>query len=324
MPELLTNALVVHLLGSKGKDDDIARMAQKELSAHSFVVFQWLSVLQKTHPHCKNDPALPPFDEFVAHIENCNRVLFESAEHISSKEVISAERVLGDDVSHVRTGMFSGDSEGGTSAEQGDNDPALSHSCVIDEHEQVNSLDESAKNMDDAERAAESLEALASAFNIDTSENIKKWHEGAKVHWKSERESIPMNEFDDAEELLVGSCPHIFMFGTCHVRSSSTECGEGGPEKKNRPINQKQIQHLLLQCTAHAARSHQLLHCLFDHEMRHSFMKNLSIHIKKDPSSFQECAGLLSSPEWKEKIVEAGKIQHPKWQRMFFPLFFLC
>ncbi len=68
----------------------------------------------------------------------------------------------------------------------------------------------------------------------------------------------------------------------------------------------KQIEHLLLQYTARAARSQQLLYFLFDHEMRHSFMKNLSIRIKKDPSSFNEYAELLSSEEWKEKIVDAG------------------
>ena len=35
-------------------------------------------------------------------------------------------------------------------------------------------------------------------------------------------------------------------------------------------------------------------------------MKNLSVCIKKDPASFNEFAELLSSEEWKEKIVEAG------------------
>ena len=116
-----------------------------------------------------------------------------------------------------------------------------------------------------------------------------------------------MNEFDDAEELLVNSYPHIFMYGKGYPCSTRTESGDGSVEQKNRPINQKQIQHLLLQYTAHAARSHQVLYYLFDHEMRHSFMRNLSARIKNDPSSFQQYAELLSSPEWKEKIVKAGE-----------------
>ena len=305
--DLLTDSLTVHLLGSKGKDDEIARLAIKELSARPFVVYQWLSVLQKTHRHYQHDPPLPPFQEFVPHIDNCNKALFENAEHISNKEVISAEKALGDDVSHVRTGISAGSMEGDSSDSQGDNDPALSHSYIIDEHQQVNSLDEKMRNMDNAERAAESLEALASAFNIDISDNLKKWHEGAKAHWKSERESDPVNEFDNAEELLVGSYPHIFMYGKGYPCSTRTKSEDGNVETKNRPINQKQIQHLLLQYTAHAARSHQVLYYLFDHEMRHSFMKNLSARIKNDPSSFQQYAELLSSPEWKAKIVKAGE-----------------
>ena len=163
--EVLTDSLIVHLLGSKGKDDEIARMDEKELSARPFVVHQWLSVLQKTHAGYKDDPELPPFRDFVQQIQKCNEALFENAEHISNKDVVNAEKALGDDVSHVRTGVSIGSSEEKSSDVRGDNDPALSHSYIVDECQQINSLEEGMKDMDDAERAAESLEALASAFN---------------------------------------------------------------------------------------------------------------------------------------------------------------
>ena len=56
-----------------------------------------------------------------------------------------------------------------------------------------------------------------------------------------------------------------------------------------------------------SSSSASLLYHLFDHEMRHNFMKNLSVCIKKDPASFNEFSQLLSSEEWKGKIVEAGE-----------------
>jgi len=45
--EMLTESLTIQLLGSNGKHDEIARTAQKVLSARPFVVYQWLSVLQR-------------------------------------------------------------------------------------------------------------------------------------------------------------------------------------------------------------------------------------------------------------------------------------
>ena len=36
-------------------------------------------------------------------------------------------------------------------------------------------------------------------------------------------------------------------------------------------------------------------------------MKNLSVHIKKDPACFNEYAELLSSEEWRNKIEQAGE-----------------
>ncbi len=83
--ELLTESLTVHLLGSKGEDDDIARTAQKVLSARPFVVYQWLSVLQRVHCKYQDDPQLPDFSEFSAHVEACNKSVFENAEHIQGQ-----------------------------------------------------------------------------------------------------------------------------------------------------------------------------------------------------------------------------------------------
>jgi len=182
------------------------------------------------------------------------------------------------------------------------------HSYVVDENQQVNNLGPELRQRDNAERAAESIEAMASAFDIDVSKTMEAWREGAEAQWAAEREEDPLSEFEDSEELLVGSYPHVFMYGKAFGDDSKDKTSErktaGGVGAA--PIDKKQIEHLLLQYTAHAARSQQLLYYLFDHEMRHSFMKNLSIRIKKNPSSFQQFAELLSSEEWKEKIIVAG------------------
>ena len=148
---------------------------------------------------------------------------------------------------------------------------------------------------------------MAEAFNIDVKEPIEQWRKKSQAEWTAEQEEEPLSEFEDSEELLVGSYPHVFLFGKAFSSVGCVESTASDETKVSRPINIKQIEHLLLQYTTRAARSHQLLYHLFDHEMRHNFMKNLSVRIKKDPASFNEFSQLLSSEEWKEKIVEAGE-----------------
>ena len=301
--ELLTESLTVHLLGSKGDEDAIARTAQKVLGARPFVVYQWLSVLQRVNSRYQDDPQLPDFSEFAVHVEACNKAVFDNAEHVRDRETLNAERAMGDDVAHVRSGIVEGTCEEAAGESREDNDPALLHSYVVDENQQVNNLGPELRQRDNAERAAESIEAMASAFNVDVSKTMEAWREGAEAQWAAEREEDPLSEFEDAEELLAGSYPHVFMYGKAFADNAKQKPSGGAGAT---PIDKKQIEHLLLQYTARAARSQQLLYYLFDHEMRHSFMKNLSIRIKKNPSSFYEFAELLSSEEWKEKILVAG------------------
>jgi len=304
--ELLTDSLTVHLLGSKGEHDNIARLAQKVLSARPFVVYQWLSVLQRVHSEYQGDPKLPDFSEFATQVEACNQSVFANAEHIRDKETLNAEKVLGDDVAHVRTGVCDGSSEESNGDSREENDPALSHSYIVDENQQINNLGPKMRDQDNAEHAAESIEAMAAAFNIDVSKNIESWRDGAKAEWAAERELEPLSEFEDSDELLVGSYPHVFLYGKAYGSLPKKSTKEVDNSKGGTPITRNQIEHLLLQYTARAARSHQLLYFLFDHEMRHSFMKNLSVRIKKDPACFNEYAELLSSEEWREKIIQAG------------------
>jgi len=304
--ELLTESLTVHLLGSKGAGDEIARTAQKVLSARPFVVYQWLSVLKRVHKHYAEDPELPDFKEFAQNVDASNAAVFANAEHIRDKETLDAEKVLGDDVSHVRTGVYDGGVDDEDDMSRQDNDAAFGHSYVMDENQQVNALGPAMRDRDNAERAAESLQAVGAAFNLDISKNIETWKKDGKAGWTSGREEEPLSEFEDGEALLVGSYPHVFMYGNGYSTQQTTRKVNENGEVKVNPINRKQIEHLLLQYTAHAARSHQLLYYLFDHEMRHNFMKNLSVRIKKDPACFNEYAELLSSEEWKQKIVQAG------------------
>ena len=193
---LLQEALSVHLLGSKGKEDNIAYTANKVLKARPFVVYTWLSILQKTHTLYRDDPPLPDFTEFETVIEDCNSIWFANAEHIRNKQVLNAKKTIGDDISGVRASvMEEGDVAASTASkstssskdeEEQDNDPALSFSYVVDQEQYVNNLTSKVRDRDNAEIAAESLEELAQVFNIDLKDKLKQWREKQHVLWESE------------------------------------------------------------------------------------------------------------------------------------------
>ena len=321
--DLLTEALTIQLLGSSGKEDDIARTANKVLSARPFVIYTWLSVLHKTHALYKDDPPLPDFSEFRSIIEECNSKLFKEAEHIRDKEVLNAEKTIGDDVSGVRASVMErGDAVQDRTGRQEDDDPALSFTYIVDEQQHINNLTNKLRDRENAEDAADSLEELALVFNINLKEKIKKWRENQELLWQSEREEDPLSEFDNMEELLVGGYPHVFLYGRCYGPSSregwapcKQEPQQQQPQQQQQSQQEQQqrfrlhsnhIRHLLLHFSTCAAMDHQLLFYLFDYQMRHSFMKNLHVKIKKDPAAFSEYAEMLCSQEWRDKIEVAG------------------
>ena len=43
--DLLTDSLTIHLIGSKGNHDDIARNACKVMAATPHIIYQWLAIL---------------------------------------------------------------------------------------------------------------------------------------------------------------------------------------------------------------------------------------------------------------------------------------
>ena len=112
------------------------------------------------------------------------------------------------------------------------------------------------------------------------------------------------------DELLVGAYPHVFLYGQCYDLSNKKKSAPGlqvkSSQKSSTNLKASHIRHLLLHFSTCAATDHQLLFFLFDYQMRHTFMKNLHIKIRKDPAAFTEYAEMLCSSEWKEKIEAAG------------------
>jgi len=290
----MNECLTVQLMGSDSDFDRIHKDAQKVLEARPFVICQWLLVLHKVHCLHQNDPELPDFASCSDFLGGCNEAFMATSQHINGAEAVNEEKTIGDDVSGIRTGVM--EEEPVTASEAEDELPcAHTHSCVFDDNQDRNSLTSEERRAKRREETEEAMEAIADVCGVDISESVKEWHDSKNPVWKSVREDDPLSEFEELDELLVGAFPQVFLFGRAH--------GQLGKEAfaskpiKNR-FSSKHIRHLLLQHTTAAATCRELLFCLFDCCMRHSFMKNLSAKIRADPGAFAKYADMLWSEEW--------------------------
>jgi len=111
MKGLVAKTLTIQLVGPKGDIEKIRKKTkmQTHLQARTHVVYQWLSVLQHVHPLYKDDPKLQlgHFDSFRKFINTCNTAAVETAIAVTNKSVRDADKVIGDDVAQIGSGLLS-------------------------------------------------------------------------------------------------------------------------------------------------------------------------------------------------------------------------
>ena len=123
--------------------------------------------------------------------------------------------------------------------------------------------------------------------------NPNDYNHLSQTAWHSRRDTEPINEFTDMHNLLVGAFPQVFLFGKSYTKNPSL------------PLP-SELEHLLLQYTAAAATTRELLFYLFDCKSCHIILRNIAAKVRKDPLAFQAYAKLVHSDEFKEKIIQAA------------------
>ena len=315
MKEKMKKFVTLELVGPKGEMDRIGRKAklQTHLRARAHVVYQWLAVLQQTHPLYKNDPKLElsDFAQCKRVVHEWNEAIMESAVQVTDKGALNADIIMGDDVAQVRSRILnsadveelntknSGSNDSTDDDEACRNDLKVSYSYVSNSGNTVDgALHGSAgKEGNAGETMEEIINDIAAAFNVQMP--IGEGEEGGDEEganreqqgFRSRREEEPLSEFDDMQELLTGAFPQVFMLGKTYDQSSL--------------LKPDQMEHLLMQYTNAAATCRELLFYLFDCKNRHNVIHNFASKVRKDPHAFAEYARLVRNEEFQKKIILA-------------------
>jgi hypothetical protein len=217
--------------------------------------------------------------DFERVVQETEKEIIDSAQHLHEQEVIDLDVILGDDIAEVRTA-----STVQTSTEEADNSNLCTSSSYLLDSASYNPLKEERK---------EQLETLAEVLNIDIAEDIEEWDKNhSEPQFKSYREDEPVSSFDDLDELLTGAFPHVFMFGRAY---------------NNRSLYTSDFRHLLLQYTTIAAKDRQLLFFLFDYHILSSFTGNFNTRINNNRAAFETFAAYITSERFREMVAEALK-----------------
>ena len=110
----------------------------------------------------------------------------------------------------------------------------------------------------------------------------------------SYRDSVPINEFTDAEYALCGAFPDVFFYGRAYGRKN------GGPTQK------KKI-HLLYQFTAAPSTCIPLIFYLFDQLCRHETLHGMSVKVKSDKEAFEKLSREIGTDSFKSRLRKAVK-----------------
>jgi len=256
------------------------------------VLYQRLAVLQhSTHCYYSDDPKLPSLHDIddmktcllFSLLQKCmvkiNSAISETIIPVTDATAVTSDVVEGDDVAQIRSKMYSKDYTNLEDDAENNYEPEMSYTYLHNPPEMIHQ-----NNIE----ANDYIQAIADAFGVELPQKKNKNH-----LWKSRREPLPLNEFEEMHELLCCAFPEVFMLGRSYQRTSLPTT--------------KQIRHLLLQFTAKAATSRELLFYLYDTKSRHSVISNFSSKVKQDPQAFQKFSKLVSDEVFLEKIKEAAR-----------------
>ena len=307
LKDLFSKMLTIELLGPKYHKEKLAYKAKMQtiLKVRPHVIYQWLSILQVCHKSYQNDPRLcnlSDFQSFKNTMDECSKQVFDNAVHVNDSRALLAEKILGDDVSQVRTKILDPtdlqelvQQKGADNHEQACKNATsmnLSYSYVAGGTNNIERVISNA-NSPKSQKMASYIDDIADAFNADNLHNLDK-ESGAfnkEDGLRSTREEEPMNEFEDMQELLVGAFPQVFMLGQTY--------------ESNSLLNNVQMEHLLMQYTNAAATCRELLFYLFDCKSRHNVIRNMAAKVRKDPAAFTTYAEMVRDSNFQQLIRDA-------------------
>jgi hypothetical protein len=148
------------LIGSNGKYDPLAKKLKGNgyLHLRPYVIYQWLTILKKTHPLYKCDPELPNWMDFKREVAETEQDLLDSVQHINERQVTEQDVILGDDIAQVRTAAVEH-----SSTEEADNSNLCTSSSYLADYAQYNPIKDEVRQQ---------LETLAEVLNIDIKDDI--------------------------------------------------------------------------------------------------------------------------------------------------------
>ena len=290
MLDHVAGVLRLHFVTADGNVDELvkATLGASTIVGRSFVVFQWLAILQQLHPDFTN-VKLPKYEEFRKLFNDAKQKMRQQASYTTgSTDPVSLthELVAGSDVAaaqqidSTRTDAPVVPSLADTSPcnDDGPNqdEVPISYSLVTDH------LDAGTSNVQ--ERNALLLHAIGKSFNVE-SEHRGFSHRSADG---------PANEIDDGNFILRASFPGVFLLGKAYGKWAAK-------------LTNHQRLHLLQQYTNIPAENRNLQAYMYNTHLRAESMWRMSAKRKGDRKSIQEIGLLLEDKDFHQQIKNGQK-----------------
>ena len=226
-----------------------------KLTARGFALYQHLLVLSTINPYYQH-LSVPNLSEVEEITTTINRNLEQA--HIAVNTTVGHDATIGDDVARVRAGA----------AEMAS--PGSPESVFVTAAHTA------------GETTSRLLNAVANAIGEDVDGSIKTY-----------RESLPINEFKNNDELLCKAFPFIFIYGKAYGQPAG--------------LNPTEMKHLLNQFTNVPAVNKELGFLLKDQQGRHGNARKLSSKVKGNPHAFEKFANIVLSKEFRQTLHKAIK-----------------
>ena len=216
-PGTMNSNIFLHFVGYEGEFDVLYQKTMRSKSAdvfgRSWVIYQWLLVLQVVNPFYQN-LQLPSFFQFKNRFKSATaHLLAESLSTFDDNERMENNAGLKDDIAGVRASTnvhMQASHDSSQFSEENSNDTsgfALKHCYLANANKTSHNIDTNLSHVYFANAAK------AMGVNIDQE---KEQYNRAKLF----RSQHPINEFTDGEYGLVAAFPQIFLFGKAYKKMS--------------------------------------------------------------------------------------------------------
>ena len=280
--KLMNEHFCLHFVGPKGESDWLYQKTMEGASPHifarPFVIYQWLTILQKINPLYHNDQELMTYSELKATVDQSNNDLLQNALTTYNDELENIETIEKDDVAGIR---------------QSSNPEHYLRYKDIEENKEVNlatikysyvTSNTKTRHDQDCNHTQEFLKEVAKTLGLDV-DGENAIYEKTMSH----RSQYPVSEFGTGDYPLVAAFPDVFLFGKSF-------------EKPKPNLNEQERIHLLMQFTTNAAKNKHLIFYLFDKLQRHSNIQGIHTKINHDPRAFAKFVKTFFSNEFQVKL----------------------